>query len=57
MNIFPILLLALGAMGLLAICSVEPARRSFLEGMAITLIFGFSFLVAAIIYLSTQALG
>ena len=57
MDIFPILLLVLGAMGVLAICSVEPARRTFLEGMAITVLFGFSFIVAAVIYLSIQTLG
>lgn len=57
MNMFLFLLLALGAMGVLAICSIEPVRRTFLEGMAITVLFGFTIVVAVVIYLGAQALG
>ncbi len=57
MNMFLFLLLALGALGALAICSVEPARRTFLEGMAISVLLGFSVVVAIVIYLGAQALG
>ena len=57
MELFPLLLFALGAMSLLAICSIEPARRAFLEGMAISVVFGFSFIVAVVVYMGIQALG
>lgn len=57
MDLFVVLLFTLGLMGILAICSIEPARRTFLEGMAITVVFGFSFIVAVVIYLGFQALG
>ncbi len=57
MDLFTLLLISLGAMGVLAICSVEPVRRTFLEGMAITVLFGFSFTVAAMICLGLQAAG
>ncbi|MFD1158088.1 hypothetical protein [Roseovarius aestuarii] len=56
MNLFIFLLFALCAMGVLAICSIEPARRTFLEGMAITVLFGFSFIIAVVIYMGLQAL-
>lgn len=56
MDIFILLLFALGAMGILAICSIEPVRRTFLEGMAITVLFGFSFIIAVVIYLGLHAL-
>ncbi len=57
MDLFPILLVALGLLGVLTIFSIEPARRTFLEGMAITVIFGFSFVVAVVVYMAIQALA
>lgn len=57
MALFPILLMALILLGVLSIFSLEPARRTFLEGMAITVIFGCSFVVAVVIYMAVQALG
>ena len=57
MDLFLLLLFALGVMSILAICSIEPARRAFLEGMAISVIFGFSLVVAVVIYMGVQALG
>ncbi|MEO3414752.1 hypothetical protein AAFO92_08865 [Roseovarius sp. CAU 1744] len=57
MALFPILLVALMLLGVLSIFSIEPARRTFLEGMAITVILGCSFVVAVVIYMALQALG
>ncbi|WP_299842315.1 hypothetical protein [uncultured Roseovarius sp.] len=56
MDIFILLMFVLCAMGILAICSIEPVRRTFLEGMAITVLFGFSLIVAVVIYLGFQAI-
>ena len=57
MALFPILLVALMLLGVLSIFSIEPARRTFLEGMAITVILGCSFVVAVVIYMALQSLG
>ena len=57
MALFPILLVALVLLGVLSIFSIEPARRTFLEGMAITVIFGCSLVVALVIFMAIQALG
>ncbi len=57
MDLFPILLVALGLLGVLTIFSIEPARRTFMEGMAISVIFGFSVVVAVVIYMAVQALA
>ena len=54
---FLLLLTAFCAMSILAICSIEPARRAFMEVMAISVIFGFSLVLVLVIYLGAQALG
>lgn len=57
MDLFLLMICALGGLGLLTICTFEPARRRLLESIAITMIFGVLFVVAAVIVLSARAIG
>lgn len=57
MDLFPILLVAIGLLGLVTVISIEPARRTFLEGAAISVIVGFSVVVAVVIYIGMQAMS
>ncbi len=57
MNVFLVLTFALGVLGVLAICSTEPARRTVFEGMAILVLLVFSLIIAVVVYLGTQVAG
>ena len=57
MDLFPILLVVLGLLELITVVSLEPARRTFLEGAALSVILGFSVVVAVVIYIGIQAVS
>ena len=55
MEFFIILLIMCGVIGFLAVLSLEPVRNFLHQAMALTVLFGFAFFVAVVIYLGVFA--